>query len=251
MSPFTPCSSSLCNIFFYITKAVLADGRIATCTENTTEFEELDGSVHSVSDGELFWAMSGGGGGTFGVVVYYVFKLHPPSQMVRVDAWIPLKIDTYDMDISEEVLTILNSLINSLPKQWGGYYLLSNAKTTYQGISMTGSLQIAMNKFAPWDGTEEDSFRTLIERAKELQINVTFTNCSSFWDYQKSSYDPPITRVYTVGTMLQPDKLNADLVEFYRKELFVTFKDMFFGCTGVLLGGRYYCRRPTCLPYSG
>ncbi|XP_053376952.1 uncharacterized protein LOC128547788 [Mercenaria mercenaria] len=166
-------------------QAVLADGRIATCTESGCKLEELDGST-STDNGDLFWAMRGGGGGTFGVVVYFVFKLHPmPSGMVIVNTWMPLKIDQYDIDVCGKLLSALGSLVTSMPREWRGYYILRNSKKIHQGITMTGSLQLAMNKFGPWDGTEENVFEEFINIGKQLQINVTFTNISSFWEYEK------------------------------------------------------------------
>ncbi|XP_045170606.2 uncharacterized protein LOC123533020 [Mercenaria mercenaria] len=218
-------------------QVVLADGRIATCTEAGCEIEEVNGETVT-HDSSLFWAMRGGGGGTFGVVVYFVFKLHPmPAGMVRVDTSLPLKVDSYGLDLSGELLSALGELITSMPKEWGGYYIMNNAKVTYEGIAMTGSLQLVMNKFGPWDGTEETLFKKFIDVAKRLQTNVTFTNVSSFWEYEKNIYDPPTVRAYLVGTMLQPEKVN-DLVKFIQQEFFTNFKDVLLTCTGASLGGR-------------
>ncbi|XP_060598787.1 uncharacterized protein LOC132752478 [Ruditapes philippinarum] len=219
-------------------QVVLADGRIATCIESRCEIEDLDGKVDS-DDGDLFWALRGGGGGTFGVVVYFVFKLHAmPTAMVRADTWLPLKVDTYGLDYSERILSALGNLITTMPREWGGYYLIGNEKNYFEGIEMTGRLQLAMNKFAPWDGSENKIFEEFIGIAKELQTNVTFTNLSSFWDYEKDASDPPITRSYIVNTLLQPEKVNGELVKLFQEELFTNMAGIYFGCTGASVGGR-------------
>jgi hypothetical protein len=225
-------------------QVVLADGRIATCTETTTVIEELDGSITTVHDGDLFWALRGGGGGTFGVVVYFVYKLHMmPSGMVTFYTWIPFKYDTFNLDISSEVLTVLNSLILSLPRVWGGYYLFDNWKVTVPvpgsaSIAVTGHLVLFMNKFAPWDGSEESVFSDVISLCNKYTISYTFSNKTSFWDYEQNVTDPDIIRIYLVGTLLQPNKVGEDLVAFYKQEMFETFKDnIFMSCTGILVGG--------------
>ena len=46
---------------------------MATCTEHKTIIE-TDGEPE-IHNGDLFWALRGGGGGTFGIVVNYVLKL--------------------------------------------------------------------------------------------------------------------------------------------------------------------------------
>ena len=39
-----------------------------------------DGASEYVSDPEVFWAVMGGGGGTFGIVSTYTLKLHDPPE---------------------------------------------------------------------------------------------------------------------------------------------------------------------------
>ena len=160
-----------------------------------------------------------------------------PAGMVRADTWLPLKVDTFGVDKSASILSALGNLINTMPKEWGGYYLISNEKTTYQGIHMTGRLQLVMNKFGPWDGSEETLFKEFESIAKELQTNVTFTNISSFWEYEKDIHDPSKARAYIVNTLLQPEKVNEDLIKFFQQELFSNFKDIYLGCTGTSVGG--------------
>lgn len=219
----------------------MADGRIATCTEKETVIRDVDDTEKRYEDGDLFWAMRGGGGGTFGVVVYFVYKLHAmPAGMLRADAWFPMKVDTLGMDLTPKLLPALSNLIKYLPKEWGGYYLMTNSKNTYEGVEMTGSLQLAMNKFGPWDGSEENAFKEFNDIGRDLPIpiEVQFTNLSSFWDYEKDAYDPPIVRLYPFGTLLQAEKVNDDFQQFIRDEFFTNFKDIYLGCTGIMLGGR-------------
>ena len=66
----------------YYKQVVLADGRLATCTENKTVIENPVGTSEIHNNGHLFWALRGGGGGTFGVVVHYVLKLHPAAPSI-------------------------------------------------------------------------------------------------------------------------------------------------------------------------
>jgi FAD/FMN-containing dehydrogenase len=54
-----------------------------------TTIEDLDGHSTQSNDTSLFWVIRGGGGGTWGVVTQFTFKLHYAPQRFRniVVAW--------------------------------------------------------------------------------------------------------------------------------------------------------------------
>ncbi|KAL4224742.1 hypothetical protein ACF0H5_015439 [Mactra antiquata] len=227
---------------------VLPDGRIATCTETQTVIEHMDGTIETLQDGDLFWAVRGGGGGTYGVTVYNVFKLHPaPQSMVLLSVTIPLKVHVPYADFTEPVFEIVKKF-NSLPDEWGGYFIFHNWDVTYKkedtgldnDLKTTGSLSLHINKLAPWDGTEHDAFTGLISFCNTYDIPYTFSNQSSFYEYAKLAGDPPSVRTSLATTLLQPGKQNNEFTQFFKKQLFDEFKakNIFLACTGTLLGGQ-------------
>ena len=64
---------------------VLPEGKIVKCDKDNYS--------------DLFWALSGSGGGSFGVVTDLTFKAHKAVKMVIFSMWIPFKCFTHAFDI--------------------------------------------------------------------------------------------------------------------------------------------------------
>lgn len=64
---------------------VLSEGKIVRCSKDNYS--------------DLFWALSGGGGGSFGVVTDLTFRAHKAEKMVIFNVWIPFKHFTDAFDI--------------------------------------------------------------------------------------------------------------------------------------------------------
>jgi len=152
-------------------KVVLADGSIAVATPERTVITSPEGNVKYDETGDFFWALRGGGGSTFGVAVSFLFKLHPmPTGMVVFSTYVPLEIPKYLLDYYNEVMTGYEQILHTLPSNWGGYWILSNVPASFpengQDTYFKGSFQLFMNKFGPWDGTEEDTFSLMTDWLK-------------------------------------------------------------------------------------
>ena len=178
---------------------VLADGRISTCTENQTVHVLPDGSTETEDHGDLYWALRGGGGGTFAVVVHFVFRLHPaPESLVRVIIAMPFG----DKNISGEIFKHYNSWTKRAPPSWGGYFTVDNYLTQW---GQRGSASIYLVKLGKWEG--EDEIKNDLQDFYELQRKLPngtvqafwITNHSSYWDIGKDlsgDYDPRLRRSY-------------------------------------------------------
>ncbi|WAR20941.1 VAO15-like protein [Mya arenaria] len=209
-------------------QVVLADGSIVTATENRTVIVTPEGDIIYHENGDLFWALRGGGGGTFGIAVYFVFCLHPmPSQMVVFSMPVPIEMNVYGINYFEEVLEVFEQQMEKMTPTWGGYWMLNNFPGSFEDpgsktiINYKGLLTFYFNKFAPWDGSEHKELEAAVNWARSKQVPFTFTNKTDFWDYEKDSYDPPIVRAYMANTLLQPGQAGEDFRAFMREQLFV------------------------------
>ena len=202
----------------YFLKVVLADGRISTCTENRTVHELPDGTEQTEKHGDLFWALRGGGGGTFGVVVHYVFKLHAaPESLVKVMIVMPFG----DKNITGEVFKHYNKWTKRAPPSWGGYFTVDNY---LQQSGQSGGATLFLIKLGKWDEDTRKDLQEFFDLKERLPEGSLFwiSNISSFWDYGKDlsgDYDPRIKRSYTMGTLLTAENHNADFGEFMTGEL--------------------------------
>lgn len=75
---------------------VTANATLVTASSGGTVERALDGSVTSTSPStDLWWALRGGGGGTYGVVVNMTIKLHaaPKDPLPAVQCYFPMVVD--------------------------------------------------------------------------------------------------------------------------------------------------------------
>ena len=231
---------------------MLADGRISTCTEDKTVHRYPDGRSKTDYNGDLFWALRGGGGGTFGVVSYFVFKLHQaPEGMVKVTVGIPFYIQTTQEMIAGDVLDGFNQWVQTLPSHWGGYFIFNNfpvhinasRETDNKDWDLTGVFTMVFNKFGPWDENTKSELQKLYD-LKAAYPNYTYPflleNKTSFWEYEKDIYDEPLGRLFTSGSLIPAERWDGNLSQFFLDELYYNNDGVGIGCTVVLLGGR--CR---------
>ena len=228
---------------------MLADGRIATCTEDKTVYRYPDGNTTTDYKGDLFWALRGGGGGTFGVVSYFVFKLHQaPEGMVRVIVGAPFYIHTTKEMVARDVLDGFNEWLQTLPSYWGGYFIFNNfpvhidasAETGNIDWDYTGSFLMAFNKFRPWDENTNSELQKLYDLKAAYPFYIkpfTLENKTSFWEYEKDAHDEPLGRVFTSGSLIPAERHDGNLTQFYLDEFYYNNDGVGMACTVTLLGG--------------
>ena len=74
---------------------------IRFCSENRTIIDN-NGTIETHDNGDMFWALRGGGGGTFGVTVHFVLKLHPaPTSIISTLIASPLDPNMNNQDVTE------------------------------------------------------------------------------------------------------------------------------------------------------
>ena len=107
--------------------------------DQVIEFEVItaDGSkviASKCENDDLFWALRGGGGGSFGVTTSVHYKLHPTLPFCEMSFVVSdFKEPLYD---TTTVFKWINLLVDSAPTldtKWGGYWTLNSGIFYYQG----------------------------------------------------------------------------------------------------------------------
>lgn len=208
------------------------DGNLVKSTESLTEITYENGTTSSSSNTDLFWALRGGGGGTFGIVSTFTFKLHqPPTQVVTFYCGYVL---TYNgLVIGKNMINIFTGLLKNLPSEWGGYLILRGVKVD---STMFGPITFHLNHY----GTMSDEHKKYLEPIYSICTEHSFTEYDSFLEYEQTVTDEEFTWMYTFNTLMSVDDFTDNWVDFVTDQMGNPPSGSMFGCTGTLIGGE--CR---------
>ncbi|XP_050409619.1 uncharacterized protein LOC126824427 isoform X2 [Patella vulgata] len=217
---------------------VSADGRLVTVSADGTKIQEANGTVTESSDTDLFWALRGGGGGTWGIVTTFTFKLHdPPPGMVVFSASYPLIVHQ-GIPGSDVLKKIFKYTIN-MSQGWGGYILFNNYPTDLTGKNF-GIITIYMNYYGTWSSAVQTEWNGMIASISQTPLTNTVTNKTSFWDYEKDvAPDTSDGRVYVFNTLTQDDSDYDGMVDTLMTQSISGPAEVLHGCTSSLIGGKY------------
>ena len=189
-------------MYSIFTQAVLADGRVATCTYNKTLIEDDDGSIETHNNGDLFWALRGGGGGTFAIVVHYVLKLHQSkSSYIKARIRGSLYRNESDKKVLEDFKDTFLKWVEATPAYWGAGMIV-----------LPGAFIGSLDKLGPWDAETESEIGPWVDFQSRFheQVRIEITN------FSKSAYvviDPTTSgRNYVTGALLRPQRNDAGSV---------------------------------------
>lgn len=214
---------------------VTADGRIVVANDQMTHITYPNGSVTTSDDTDIFWASKGGGGGTFGIATKFTYKLHYPApQVVQFVCGYPI-IRPGGQDIGFTVLKKMFSMVQNLPKEWGGYLVASGLPGANENW---GSIVLAMNHYGNYVSASRRYMDDLYFFHKEWQSFCFYVNRTTFLDYEVTAKDPEFYSGYIMNTLLQKESFTDDLTRFLLKELETEHTNISsFTFTGTLLGG--------------
>ena len=217
---------------------ITTNGNDVTALPHSTITNYANGSSVTENDGDLFWALSGGGGGTFGIATTFTFKLHlPADEVVHFTCMWPLQ--TADgMEVGNLVLRKYFDMVPRLPREWGGYVLVNGISNTEYGF--TGSVLLSLNHY----GSYNTSSRKYMDEMKNFltlyQFFCSYRNVSTFMEYEEDISDALYYPNYVAGGLINNSTLlDDDFLSYIMTELgtyplsksAITF-------TGTLLGGK-------------
>ena len=133
--------------------------------DQVVEFEVItaDGLKVLASECEnedLFWALKGGGGGTFGVTTSVHYKLHATKPFCEVSFVVEdFNEPLWDAKTVYKWIDLLIDFAPNLDRKWGGYWFLNSAQFFYQGTEEEVKNEEFYKKIVELGNVEWVSFR--------------------------------------------------------------------------------------------
>ncbi|CAA7268633.1 unnamed protein product [Cyclocybe aegerita] len=145
---------------------VVADGRHLT--------------VNAYQHSDLFWALRGGGGGTYGVVTSATYQSHPEFPLTMS----AIITNFSSPDIAQSVITEFISLhANLSDAQWGGYTSFSRSNFQVLYVSPNVSQEVAEATLAP--------FVARTNTTTGGAVQTLFFALSSFYTWYNAVFNAP------------------------------------------------------------
>jgi len=151
----------------------------------------MDGEARTVSrcdaeTADLFFALLGGGGGTFGVVTSVTLEMYPTAgSVVGLQIVVPLvqKVVGGYTEAAKSFFSTYMAMQPSIDPCWGGYILTTEepilGKILLVNTMCLGSWRRAVESLGP-----------LAEWAASMNVTMTLKNFSSFYEWHGSKVDP-------------------------------------------------------------
>ncbi|KAF9983651.1 hypothetical protein BGZ65_001581 [Modicella reniformis] len=162
--------------------------RNGLCVDNVLQYKVVtaDGELkiaNAFQNKDLFWALRGGGGATFGVIVEAIYKTHPPVKNIDYAIY-HLAFNT-----TETRQQVINSFLSYQPEWsdagWSGYAFIQNTFMSIFYFQPDADLSAANVSFTP--------FLRSLESIGNIRINGTIRNALSWWESFVACLPPPNT----------------------------------------------------------
>ncbi|KAH6908858.1 FAD binding domain-containing protein [Coprinopsis sp. MPI-PUGE-AT-0042] len=121
--------------------------------------------ANAYTNPSLFWALRGGGGGTFGIVTSATYKTYPVQPVSAVFLIANFSSPAVTEDVVTEYVRLHPSIAE---KGWGGYSTLTSNHLQFFYISAKSTLEEANASFGPF-------FQTVLEKTNGTGLNFTVT----------------------------------------------------------------------------
>jgi hypothetical protein len=145
--------------------------------DNVLQFTVVlaDGShvtTNSYQHPDLFWALRGGGGSTYGVVTSTTYKTHPIFSFTRATLTAKFTSSDIAQDVTSKFIEIHPTLSDA---GWSAGFALSNS-------SFSGAVQATSTGWADASSTFL-SFVQYVEEATDGLVELTITPYDSFYEF--------------------------------------------------------------------
>lgn len=150
------------------------------------------------TNSDLFWALRGGGGGTFGVAVNAHYKLHPVTPVQRVN-WEIGGVDYAYTHNPKGLTQVITQWINfwvrkspTLDNRWGGFFFQNGASLLFMG-SLEDETTSFINEFDSWYYNTLNISNFEVGKWGAFPPSYYVTSYNSWYDYKggKSAYKNP------------------------------------------------------------
>lgn len=226
---------------------VLANGDIAVVTSTGTTTEDVNGVKTSDSNTDLFWALRGGGGSTFGILTQLKIKAYdaPEAYSTFSCTWPYLKQNDDSTVYGIEVLKKFNEVYPTLSSKFGGYLIITNPQRSDFAAHHQGSVLMSFRYFGK-QSDAEPAMQAFVDFHPEWRAEYGpyygycgFSNYSTFWDQQKTVKDlGSYYYSYIFGILIQSGGFNDNMANTVNKHILeIAEKKTSVTCTCILLGG--------------
>ena len=164
---------------------------------------------------DLFWALRGGGGSTFGVVINITFTLHDPFPTPNnlYTAWYGVW-EWYTSNNDFIATEVINHFFDSVHEgtfdtKWGGILIIVDGIVWMKYLYGGGTYDNATTNIAP-----------IADYITEAQYAQNATAFDSFWDYESERSIPQSpARLYLVNDLTPVSMLNDSFSDFLVTEI--------------------------------
>ena len=175
---------------------------------------------------DLFWALRGSGGGTYGVIINITFQLHDTLEINQTFNTFECIYSMYD--IIDKRKYVADSIINNyfdfiksgnLSNKWGGYMFITSINLIEFIMTYPGYYDDAMNNILP-----------LMNYMKTAQISCDIKKYNTYYDYaiKYGGNTTSVKRRYYFNNLIPENNLTNDytnnLLKFINQSK-ETFKD--------------------------
>ncbi|ESO97044.1 hypothetical protein LOTGIDRAFT_239224 [Lottia gigantea] len=219
-------------------KLIIADGGTVTTSTSGTTIKHTNGTVINSNDADLFWALRGGGGGTWGVVLSFTFKLHlPPNNgmMTAISVFNMYELNSGFIAPGAAVLKKYFEFLKTVDEKWGGYALYS---TMPLDNTHFGTLTLDLVYFGGWTQAVQNKMDAFMATLTTKPVYTALKKYTSFWEYQKNvPADRGGARIYLYNSLLQNDTDYDSLVDTLVQHAVTKPYPLLQGCTNTFIGG--------------
>lgn len=143
---------------------------------------------------DLFWAIRGGGGGTFGIITEVVMKAYPTPNVQTKSFYVAPTNTSNTADWWDAVTYFWSDLPRLKEGDLSGYFSLLNPLSSIIAPSLAGTYALAgsLSVYGAPNGTAESLFEPISEYMASFNVTLTYVSETAYYPTFFSSWDTNI-----------------------------------------------------------